>query len=170
MRKINILLILVILGVGAFGYFRVRNYSSQPETVVSDTNSEESSLKEVDAMKEAEEATGVYSGQPVIELSDVSGGNATGQAWIVVEDGRTFHRVVAKDLPEIADDYFYEGWLVRPEPDFDFFSTGGMIFDETNDTWILDYEVEGDRSDYSNVVITLEPDDGDPAPAEHILE
>ncbi len=170
MRKINILLILVILGVGAFGYFRVKNYSSPPLQSPPELTFEESVANEVEEAEVSNEAISVFDDQPMIELSDVSGGNATGMAWIVVEDGKTFHRVVAYDLPELTNGDFYEGWLVRPAPDFDFFSTGAMIFDDAENAWVLDYETEGDRSDYSNVVITLEPDDGDPAPAEHILE
>ncbi len=59
---------------------------------------------------------------------------------------------------------------MREEPNLDFFSTGEMIFDEQSQVWMLNYETTADKQDYSKVVITLEPDDGDPAPAKHILE
>lgn len=105
---------------------------------------------------------------PVI-LNDVSGGNAQGKAWTVVENGITYHKATATNLPELTNGDFYEGWLVKKSP-FDFFSTGEMLFDETSQTWILEYETKGDKSEYTGVVITLEPDDGDPAPAKHIIE
>jgi hypothetical protein len=104
-----------------------------------------------------------------IILKDVSGGNAQGEAWVVIENNKTYHKAVATNLPELTNNDFYEGWLVRKTP-FDFFSTGEMLFDEKLQTWILKYETEGDKSDYTQVVITLEPDDGDPAPAKHIIE
>ena len=36
--------------------------------------------------------------------------------------------------------------------------------------WYLVYESEDDRRDYNKVIVTLEPNDNDLAPAEHVLE
>ncbi len=103
-------------------------------------------------------------------LSDVIGGTASAEAWIVFKDGVTYHKVIAEQLPVLENDDFYEGWMVNPGPPLDFFSTGVMIHDEEKGIWLLKYEIEGDKNDYSKVVITLEPNDGDPAPAKHIIE
>ena len=118
----------------------------------------------------AENDVDAYKDAPTIILKDVTGGDASGEAWIIVKDNKTFHKVVGKNLPELQNDDFYEGWLVKTSPKLDFFSTGKMHFDNDGDAWFLDYEVDGDKSDYPKAVITLEPDDGDPAPAKHIIE
>jgi len=104
-----------------------------------------------------------------IVLSDVSGGSGAGTATRQIEDG--FFRHVAQGyMPVPREGYFYEGWLVRQSP-FDFFSTGNMVQNESGE-WVLEWfgEFGQDYADYPGVVITLEPDDGNPDPADHILE
>ncbi len=97
------------------------------------------------------------------DLTDVSGGEASGTARAYF-DGETYHLIAEfEDLPEPGPDYFYEGWVVRSEP-FNFISTG------VTDLHKNVFEAEEDLTDYNLYVLTLEPDDGDPAPAEHILE
>jgi len=89
--------------------------------------------------------------------------------------GDLFTHVVVAELPVInSSTHFYEGWLVKPGVT-QFFSTGEM-FPRADGKWGLVWEESVSRSDvkledYSKVVITLEPRDGDPAPAaEHVLE
>jgi len=112
----------------------------------------------------------IFANAPVITLKDVTGNNATGKAWIAYEDGKTYHKVVAKNMPELQNEDFYEGWLTKDPSSLGFFSTGKMYFDKTENAWILEYEVDEDKSEYPNVVITLEPNDDNPAPAKHIIE
>lgn len=112
----------------------------------------------------------VFENAPSASLVDVAGGEAEGEAWIAMKDGKTFHKAVASDLPELTNGDFYEGWLVKRPATGELFSTGKMIFDEGFEMWKLDFEIEGDKKDHRSVVITLEPDDGNPAPAGHILE
>lgn len=104
-----------------------------------------------------------------IDLEDVIGGDSTGVATREIQDG-LFRHTVKATLPEPAENEFYEGWLVRNTP-FDFFSTGDMVTISTGE-YVLEWfgEKEETYADYTQVVITLEPDDGDPAPAAHILE
>lgn len=109
-------------------------------------------------------------GAKVLLTDDVSGVGGSGTAWTTLKDGMTFHRVVAKDIPALEDDYFYEGWLVKNPALGQFFSTGEMTQDPTTKEWVLDYVHDGDVTDHKKVVITLEPNDGDPAPAAHIIE
>lgn len=103
-------------------------------------------------------------------LQDVSGGSASGQATRGTRDGRYYH-TVKTPLPMIdREEFFYEGWLVRPMP-FDYFSTGEMVTNNLGE-FILEWdgEAEKDYRAYTQVVITLEAKDGNPDPAKHILE
>lgn len=119
---------------------------------------------EMMSMIEMEDVDYEYSG----ELTDVSGGDASGTAQSVYADDSYALYVSMENLPELDDGYFYEGWVVRPEP-FQFISTGEVI-EQDDGTWVNTYESATDNTDHINYVLTLEPDDGDPAPAEHILE
>ena len=102
-------------------------------------------------------------------LIDVRGGSSWAVASRQIEDSVFRHTIVAS-LPELAEGYTYEGWLLKEEP-FTFFSTGtfqpnadgtfGLVFEGTRGK---DYE------EYTQVIVTLEPIDEDAAPAEHVLE
>lgn len=70
-------------------------------------------------------------------------------------------------LPDIAGTDFYEGWLVRTEP-FDFVSTGIAVKEDGK--YVNRYLTEVDLSTYKKYVLTIEPNDGDPRPAEHVVE
>lgn len=105
-----------------------------------------------------------------IELVAVDGSGSSGIARRGYSGGLFTHVVVAS-MPDIDTEmYFYEGWLVKPGI-IDFFSTGEM-FPREDGKWGLVWEVNelnapDDLDDYAQVVITLEPRDGDPAPAPH---
>lgn len=75
-------------------------------------------------------------------------------------------------LPILEEGFFYEGWLLRDEP-LSVVSTGAFTFEEYAEG-VYDFdneiELEGDYSDHLKYIITLEPYDGDPAPAEHVAE
>ncbi len=101
-------------------------------------------------------------------LSAIGDSHAEGAATSDYVDG-TFHHLVVATLPDPPEGYFYEGWLVRSRP-FDFFSTGEFIQHVDDLKWYLVYESEDDRRDYNKVIVTLEPNDNDLAPAEHVLE
>ena len=101
------------------------------------------------------------------DLVDVSGGQAAGVAQAGLTDGLYNLLSEFDQLPELEDDYFYEGWVVRKEP-FDFISTGQTIKKGENEFNVFSSDL--DLTAYDFYVLTLEPDDGDPAPAEHILE
>ncbi len=74
-----------------------------------------------------------------------------------------------QNLPDPVGDDFYEGWIVRRGINFSVISTGELI-KETDGVWTNIYSAEEDLLDHSFYVLTLEPNDGDPAPADHILE
>ena len=78
---------------------------------------------------------------------------------------------IKTDLPEIdRETFFYEGWLVRKIP-YDYFSMGEMITNEEGE-FVLEWEgrEEEDYQNYTQVIITLEPRDGNRDPGEHIAE
>ena len=101
-------------------------------------------------------------------LDDVSGGDATGDVTLS-QDGETYIlEGVFSELPALEKDYFYEGWLVQQEP-FSFISTGELVSLGSME-YSNEYSSNADLEVYTSYVLTLEPDDGDPAPADHILD
>lgn len=104
-------------------------------------------------------------------LADVSGGTAEGKGYVRNKDGVLTHAVMA-NLPPLEDGTFYEGWLVKRGP-LDFFSTGMMdqlaMESMVDGNYLLLYTEDTDRSEYLEVVITLETVD-DQQPEKHILE
>lgn len=71
------------------------------------------------------------------------------------------------NLPDPNGTDFYEGWLVKSSP-FRFVSTGALVKD--GDNYVNRFVTETDYSEYDMYVLTIEPDDGDTRPAEHVLE
>lgn len=98
-------------------------------------------------------------------LTDVSGGNGLGTAFRATDQGKFYFKVEASGLAPLEKGFFYEGWLVGPDG---FFSTGRLAAGEG--TGKLYYQVDEDKTNFSGVVITLESEDGNPAPDKHILE
>ena len=108
-----------------------------------------------------------YSG----DLVDVSGGVAVGSAMAnfsnASDEGYMLYATF-DGLPDPENGFFYEGWVVRRGDDFSVLSTGEL--DNVNGEYSNSYASSTDLTDHTFYVLTLEPDDGDPAPAEHILE
>lgn len=100
-------------------------------------------------------------------LSDVTGGDATGIANSMFKNGKYSLYASFANLDDPKNDDFYEGWLVRKEP-FDFISTGKV--EKLGGIYTNIYSSQKDLSKYNLYVLTLEPNDGDPAPAKHIVE
>ncbi|MFC1617692.1 anti-sigma factor [Patescibacteria group bacterium] len=172
-KKIIIPVLILIVGVALVGC----QAEETSQVVESDTSvkvPQGGQQQTVEVVSDAEavedNSEDIYAGADTINLVDVTGGNATGEAWIVFKDDTTYHKVIARNMPDLVANDFYEGWLVKKPASGGFFSTGEMFYDDDEGAWVLEYEVAGDKSDYPDVVITIEPDDGDPDPAEHILE
>jgi len=122
-------------------------------------------LPMTEAEKEEIEEVFVVEGVEMTVLEDVTGGQAIGTAWRQFSNDKFFHKVEVSGLLALEKGFFYEGWLVGDEG---FFSTG-RIGEETG-KGVLYYKTDEDKSDFRGVVITLESEDGDSAPAEHVLE
>jgi hypothetical protein len=146
-----------------------------------DSNSElvDINIKDANNKKEIKEVKKVSNVKQITEpvqpeekyfgdLTDVSKGNANGVATASFKDDQ--YQIVARfhNLPEPTGTDFYEGWIVRKGLNFDVISTGKAI--KENGEYINVFSSEKDLTDHTFYVLTIEPDDGDPAPAGHILE
>jgi len=123
---------------------------------------------EVEETVSVEEETGaMYLGPRYqADLTDTTGGNAVGTviSSLTLSDGTYTLIASFGELPPLEDGYFYEGWLVRTEGELSVISTGAL---ESNMNF---YSTSIDLTDHTQYILTLEPDDGDPAPADHVLE
>lgn len=109
-----------------------------------------------------------FNGWNSAALADVTGGGSYGLAYSSYKDGVYTMFADIGGLPELDENYFYEGWIVRRGADMSLISTGKVKMDE--DKFLNVYMSNTNFSDHDFYVLTLEPDDGDLAPAEHILE
>jgi hypothetical protein len=101
-------------------------------------------------------------------LEDVTGGKSTGIAKSNFEDGAYTLLATFENLPDPTGTDFYEGWIVRKGADFDVISTGQAVL--IDGQYRNQYGLDQDLTDHDFYVLTIEPDDGDPAPADHVLE
>ena len=165
-----IAIVAVVLVLGGVVYYS--NKSNEVEKIPEEKammEKETMEQKEKDAMMEKDFDT-IIAKAPSINLKDVSKSGASGTAWLGVYNGKTYHRVIAKNMPVLSGNDFYEGWLVKNTVTGDFFSTGKMAYNSTTKEARFDFVTNGDKSDYRFVVITSEPNDGNPKPDKHIIE
>ncbi|MDP2685459.1 MAG: hypothetical protein Q8P20_10615 [bacterium] len=101
------------------------------------------------------------------QLSDVSGGRATGLAKAGYSDGTYNLSASFAGLIEPQNGDFYEGWIVRVDP-FDFISTGKL--EKLGGIYSNLHKSDNNLMDHDFYVLTIEPDDGNSAPGVHILE
>ena len=100
-------------------------------------------------------------------LVDVTNKGASGTVGAQIIDS-VYHLFASfKDLPALEEGFFYEGWIVRKDP-LDIVSTGALM--KHNEKDVNAYLSKTNLLDHVTYVLTLEPDDGDPAPAKHVLE
>jgi len=97
----------------------------------------------------------------------VTSSDAVWHASVWYTDGDFTLHAKFKDLTDPEGDDFYEGWLVQKSP-FKFISTGELKKADGN--YINHFESSTDYRSYDFYVLTLEPNDGNPAPADHIFE
>jgi hypothetical protein len=97
-------------------------------------------------------------------LEDVSDSGATGTAS-AVWDGRYSLVASFQTIPDPEGTDFYEGWVVGPSV----ISTG-KAQKVSDGVWENTYTSDENLLTHTRYVLTLEPDDGDPAPAAHVIE
>ena len=162
-----LLVVIIAAGVWYSQKGKPEEVEVAPEITLEPTKQMETKLQP--AMTEAEkqeiEQAFVKQGMEMTMLKDVSGGQAVGTAWRQYDDSRFYHKLEANNLSSLDKGYYYEGWLVG---DQGFFSTGRLAVIEGKGT--LYYKADEDKSSFRGVVVTQEPEDGDPAPDQHILE
>ncbi len=101
-------------------------------------------------------------------LADVTGGGSFGLAFSTTESGG--YALLAKmgNLPIPQQGYRYEGWLVRRGSELSVIPLGPAT--QIEEQFVQVFLTQEDISDHDFYVLTLEPDDENPTPAEHILE
>lgn len=101
------------------------------------------------------------------ELKDVRGKESKGEAIASFSEGNYGLVVNFENLEDPTEKRFYEGWLVRKKP-YRVLSTGKL--EKVNDKFVNKFSSKEDLAGYELYVTTLEPDDNDPKPAEHVME
>lgn len=110
-------------------------------------------------------------------LDNVTNGNEI--RWIVTsndslwyasasfKDGEFMLTAEFSGLTDPLNDDFYEGWLVQKTP-FKFISTWELTM--IGGKYVNNFSSTTDYSTYTEYVLTIEPNDGNDAPADHIFE
>jgi hypothetical protein len=161
-----VIVLLLLAGGGWYAYNNVLSPDTgEDDLMVKDEDTAEDVDYSDDGDGEDEDPATEYQYTGV--LKDVSGGTATGEANANFLDDSYVLYATFEGLPEPEGTDFYEGWVVRPDP-FNFISTG--VVEKVDDMYVNLYSSEDDLTDHFSYVLTIEPDDGDPAPADHILE
>ena len=135
----------------------------EPEIIKDGMGSDDSmdAQEEGISAEEIEQMSYQYYGQ----LEDVSGGSSSGIVRATFEE--TYKMVATfENLPDPEGTDFYEGWIVIPGTSV--LSTGEA--EKIGTEYVNEFRSTEDLTDHTFYVLTLEPDDGDPAPAKHILE
>lgn len=104
-------------------------------------------------------------GAEMTMLKDVSGGQAVGTAWRHQGEKKFALKMEVSRLMSLDKGFYYEAWLVG---DAGFFSIGRV--GEISGSGKVYYQTEEDKSQYRGLVITKEPEDGEAAPSQHVLE
>ena len=101
-------------------------------------------------------------------LADVTGGTSYGLAYVKFEKLKFTLYAKMGGLPTPSDDYHYEGWIVHRNTGMKIVNVGRAIQDK--DQYIIAYSSSENLLTYDFFVLTLEQNDENNAPAEHILE
>ncbi len=180
-QKSNILIGLgiILLLIASIFYFRAKRQEapvkpgnfeeiiSQEEGLVKKTGEELEVMAEEEIKQIREEVDAVLStGGEEINLQDVAGMGASGKVKRAFSDGKFYLRIEASGLRLPEKGYFYQGWLKK---DDQYLSVGRMEVGLPGEGRLY-YTASGDRLEYNEVKVTLEPEDGNEAPAKAVLE
>lgn len=134
------------------------------DTMMDDTSNDP--MMDDEMMKTLTELVNVTNGAPIRGIA--YNGSETWRASIKFDGTSTIVYAEFDNLPDPGADNFYEGWIVRQNGWFNFFSTGELIIE--NGKWVNTRSIDWNHTDHIQYVLTLEPNDNDPAPADHIIE
>ncbi|MFC1711083.1 anti-sigma factor [Patescibacteria group bacterium] len=169
----------ILLVIAGFFYFRSKGANDektslnpeeiivQEEGIVKRTGDIIQPLTEEERKQLQEEVDGVLSASgDMLTLMDSSAGGASGEAKRAFSDGKFYFKLTASGLSSVEKGYYYESWLEKDEKNI---STGRVEVDSMGNGELY-YTVSVDRSEYPKVFVSIEPEDGNPAPADKILE
>ena len=164
MKKIIIIIVLILVAVVVF-FSRDKN--EETEVTKQDEFTEEVAGFEGDFLDYQAVLKDVTGGDDVRRIN--TGGEASGEAIAGLDDDAGAYSLAAsfQGLPEPTGTDFYEGWVVRQSP-LDVVSTGRV--EKNGEQFFNVFSSSEDLLDHTLYILTIEPDDGDPAPADHILE
>ena len=169
LKQIIVALIGVLVLIGVLTHSQGDTITDQVETIIPDEAEVSINMNELLGNADDEVVPEVVSVERISgSLADVSGGTATGVASATYGDS---YEMVAtfEGLPDPQPEgYFYEGWVVRRGANQSVISSG--VATKTATGYENVFVHPDNLLDHDFYVLTLEPDDGDPAPAEHILE
>ena len=173
-KNIGIIVGFIILAVIIVGVYVFQN--SKEDAMMVEKQVEQKVMEEKGVVEEKAMMTMVY--QYAGELSDVTkgkvirgtstDGKSSGVAKANFKDGVYNLYATFSNLPDLKDSNFYEGWIVRKSLRYSVISTGKL--EKVGNMYTNLYTSEVDLTDHSFYVLTLEPNDGNPKPADHILE
>ena len=172
---IGVVIAILIIGGGYVLYTKDRAENSQELSKIGDTVAEDGHEdvmeRDGDTVAEDGHEEGIVIGDDFNIrgiVSDVSGGEATGD--VKARFAKNAYMLIAtfEGLTDPEGTDFYEGWVVRRGDDTNVVSTGKVKEEEIG--YVNVFISPNDLSDHDFYVLTLEPDDGDPEPAKHILE
>lgn len=124
-------------------------------------------LTEEEIAKIKEETDGVLSlGGEAALLEDLESVGIKAEAKRAFSDGKFYYRLKGTGFALPEKGYYFEGWFKK---DDDFLSIGRLEINTLGGAELY-YTASEDRSDYSQILITLEPEDGNSAPAKIVLE
>jgi len=170
LRRFVGLVVVIVIIIGGMWLFKEdkKEEDVAPEIILESSKMmepEELQLPLSDAEKQKIEDVFLREGVEMTVLRDVSEGQAAGTAWRNYDGQQFSHKLEVTGLESLEKGFYYEGWLVGDEG---FFSTGRMAVVEGKGK--LYFTSDSDKMEFRGAVVTLEPEDGDTAPAEHILE
>ena len=183
MKPVIFVVILILVGsVGLVGYRSLvpTDLASLPVGVGGEQQLVDYGTDAPDITRPADGAVApvlvVYSHMATLE--DVTGGQAirgteferlpAGVAQARFESGEYQLLAEFDELPDPSGDDFYEGWVVRAEP-LSVVSTGALERSATGVYTNL-FTSSENLLDHARYVLTLEPNEEDPAPADHVLD
>lgn len=102
------------------------------------------------------------------ELTDVSGGSSTGTAMAGYHPAGYALEARFQNLPDPEGTDFYEGWILVQGDPTTVMTTGRAK--KEGEEYVNMFSSDEDLTERTFYVLTLEPDDGDPSPAKHIIE
>lgn len=163
-----VVVIAILVGVGWYAYNQNNkndgmNEPGSPALEQVDTNDVNEPVE--DSFQISGKLVDVTNGKTL--LGTVFSGNSIGVAKAKFVDEK--YTVVAnfENLPDPAGDVFYEGWVVDRSSS-SVVSSGKL--EKVDGKFVNEYSSSKDLISNTFYVLTIEPNDGDPAPADHVLE